>query len=83
MSYIVPDSEKYIIPEPGTYSSTPSPTITSLKVELLCSDGKYITIEPNSRQATPFETELFKGVATIIIRTDPIDPFVKGFFTGK
>jgi hypothetical protein len=36
----------------------------------------------NNRNAVPFETELFKGIAMIAVRTDPIDPLFKNFFEG-
>ena len=38
---------------------------------------------PNSREPIPFETELFKGVCLLLIRSDPLDPFYAKHFEGK
>lgn len=65
-------------------SSTPWPPIRTLKVELLSHNStKYVPCIPNAREATPFETEFFKGVAMIVIRTKPIDEHFHDFFHGR
>lgn len=65
-------------------SPVPDPPITTLKVDILSENStKYIPCIPNGREATPFETEFFKGTATIVIRTAPVDEFFKKFFGGK
>lgn len=65
-------------------SSVPFPAINTLKVELLSENSaKYVPCYPNAREPIPFETEFFKGVATLVIRTTPVDEYFKKFFMGK
>lgn len=65
-------------------SPVPDPPIRTLKVELLSNNSQnYVPCIPNAREPTPFETEFFKGVAMIVIRTKPIDPRFKEFFEGR
>ena len=45
--------------------------------------GEFLSSLPNPRQAIPFETEIFKGVVMLAIRTDPIDHQYQSFFQGK
>jgi hypothetical protein len=67
-----------------TYSPQPDPPIRTLKVELLShNSSRFIPVIPNSREPTPFETEFFKGVAMIVIRTAPIDMRFEHFFVGR
>ena len=63
-------------------SSNPPPVMNTLKVELLSND-KYQSILPNSREPAPFETEFFKGVSMLVVRTAPIDEHYRIFFEGK
>eukprot|EP01031_Cornospumella_fuschlensis_P034759 gene34759-42090_t len=66
------------------YSPVPDPPIRTLKVELLSNNSEsYVPCIPNARDPTPFETEFFKGIAMIIIRTKPIDPRFREFFEGR
>lgn len=61
-----------------------SPAINTLKVELLSDNSKsYVPLKPNSLQATPFETETFKGICMLMVRTEPLDPNFESFFLGK
>jgi hypothetical protein len=62
--------------------ANPPPVMNTLKVELL-SNGKYITILPNSREPVPFETDFFKGLSMLVVRTAPIDSHYGIFFEGK
>lgn len=72
------------VPIPAGVSAVPDPPIRTLKVELLShNSSKYIPCQPNSREPTPFETEFFKGIAMIMVRTKPVDPFFQSFFNGK
>jgi len=65
-------------------SSTPFPVINTLKVDLLSENStKYIPCYPNAREPVAFETEFFKGIATLVIRTAPVDEYFKSFFMGK
>jgi hypothetical protein len=67
-----------------SYNSQPNPVINTLKVDLLSENStKFISCTPNGREPVPFETEFFKGVAVIIIRTSPVDEYFKSFFMGK
>lgn len=69
---------------PPGISPTPDPPIRTLKVEILTNNSNsYATLIPNAREPTPFETEFFKGVAMLIIRTKPVDPFFHQFFFGR
>jgi hypothetical protein len=68
----------------GLICPYPDPPIRTLKVELLSGNSTtYVPCIPNSREPTPFETEFFKGIAMIVIRTNPIDPNFADFFDGK
>ncbi len=65
-------------------TSLPFPVINTLKVDLLSENStKFISCTPNGREPVPFETEFFKGVAVLIIRTSPVDEYFKSFFMGK
>ena len=65
-------------------SPVPDPPITTLKVDILSENStKYVPCIPNGREPCPFETEFFKGIATIVIRTAPVDEYFKSFFGGK
>eukprot|EP01038_Epipyxis_sp_PR26KG_P007270 gene7270-9909_t len=62
----------------------PTSPIRSINVELLTDNSaSFIKCIPNSKTATPFETPVFKGVAMILIRTDPIEKHLECFFVGK
>jgi len=37
---------------------------------------------PNSRTPVPFETELFRGVCLLLLRTEPMDSHYRAFFHG-
>jgi hypothetical protein len=55
-----------------------------MEVSVLSNNSKnYVPCPPNSREAIPFDTEIFKGLAILICRTEPEDPHYKNFFTGK
>jgi hypothetical protein len=62
--------------------TNPPPVMNTLRAELL-TNGKYQPILPNSREPIPFETDFFKGLAMIVVRTAPIDDHYKMFFEGK
>lgn len=65
-------------------SPYPDPPIRTLKVELLSENStKFIPMVPNAREPTPFETEFFKGIAMIVIRTAPIDKNFECYFVGR
>jgi len=66
----------------GKDVSNPPPVMNTLKVELL-NNGKYNTILPNAREPAPFETEFFKGISQLVVRTAPIDDHYAIFFEGK
>lgn len=51
----------------------------TLKVEIL-SKGQYISCSPNPKYPMPFETEYFRGVMMLLVRTNPVDPLYKKFF---
>lgn len=69
---------------PPTISPVPEPPIRTLKVEILSNNSQsYVPLIPNAREPTPFETEFFKGVAMLVIRTKPVDPFFHAFFHGR
>ena len=61
------------------------PPIHTLDVHLQSDDSPFglVPCPPNSRTPTPFETDLFKGVALLIVRTNPLDPHYRNFFPGK
>ncbi len=60
------------------------PPIPTLEAAILSNNGKsHVVFPPNSRQPIPFETETFKGVAMLVVRTNPIDPMFKEFFEGR
>ena len=60
----------------------PPPVMNTLKVELL-TNGKYQSLTPNAREPMPFETDFFKGVSMLVVRTAPIDSHYAIFFEGK
>ena len=66
----------------GKDAHNPPPIMNTLKVELL-SNGVYRAISPNAREPSPFETDFFKGIAMLIVRTVPIDSHYGIFFEGK
>ena len=37
---------------------------------------------PNLRVPMPFETEIFKGVTLLLVRTNPLDGHYSNFFDG-
>lgn len=41
---------------------------------------EYVPCPANSREPTPFETELFKGIALLVVRTKPEDKHFDAFF---
>ena len=49
----------------------------------LFSNGKFITMTPNSREPVPFDTGVFKGHAMLVVRTALIDPRFAMFFEGR
>ena len=65
-----------------TIESSPPPVFNTLKVEILNND-KFQQFLPNSREPIPFETEVFKGVTFIVVRTDPYDTPYQHFFIGR
>lgn len=65
-------------------NKNPRPIIPTMEVSVLSNNSKnYVPCPPNSREAVPFDTEIFKGSAILICRTTPEDPHYKGFFSGK
>lgn len=66
----------------GKDNVNPPPVMNTLKAELL-NNGKFNTILPNAREPAPFETEFFKGVSMLVVRTAPIDSHYSIFFEGK
>eukprot|EP00013_Stygamoeba_regulata_P017219 CAMPEP_0177680652 /NCGR_PEP_ID=MMETSP0447-20121125/30289_1 /TAXON_ID=0 /ORGANISM="Stygamoeba regulata, Strain BSH-02190019" /LENGTH=1306 /DNA_ID=CAMNT_0019190001 /DNA_START=99 /DNA_END=4019 /DNA_ORIENTATION=- len=46
-----------------------------------CYDGSLL--QPNSRQPLPLETDLFKGVMVMKLRSNPIDPYFEPYFRGR
>lgn len=66
----------------GKDNSNLPPVMNTLKVELL-NNGKFNTIVPNAREPAPFETEFFKGVSMLVVRTSPIDAHYNNFFEGR
>jgi predicted enzyme related to lactoylglutathione lyase len=69
-------------PRPPSYPRRP--VIPTMDVSILSNNSKnFVSCPPNSREAIQFETELFKGSALLICRTNPDDDFYKSFFTGK
>ena len=56
--------------------------IPRVNVEVMLFDT-YISCPPNPVCPIPFETELFKGVVLVAIRTEPLDPLYESFFLGK
>lgn len=68
----------------GRKTKNPSsvrPVVPSLKVEVLSENSSsFVICPPNSRQPIPFETEIFKGVVLIILRTEPLDQHYSSFF---
>lgn len=61
-----------------------------LKVELYTQDDNTITSYNNvdfnccdDQKATEFETDLFKGVTKVFVRTNPIEDHLMEFFDGR
>jgi hypothetical protein len=62
----------------------PAPIFRSLDVQILSNFSKnFIPCPPNSREPIQFETELFKGQALLVLRTNPFDPQFTSFFEGR
>lgn len=58
-----------------------APIIPTLDCSILSNLSKnYIPCPPNSRKPVPFETEFFKGIALLVVRTKPEDPHCANFF---
>lgn len=58
------------------------PAFNTVKVEILTNNA-FESCHGNSREPIPFETEFFKGITFIVIRTDPYDPPYEHFFIGR
>ena len=59
----------------------PAPHIPTLDVSILSNLSKnYVPCPPNSRQPIPIETEFFKGIALLVLRTDPLDVHYSSYF---
>lgn len=78
----LPEQETLVISKPPPNNSPNRVYFPTLKVEIL-SKGEFIPCPPNPKYPIPFETDLFKGIALLVIRTNPIDPMYKSMFTGK
>ena len=61
-----------------------APRIPTLDVSILSNGTKkeYVPCPANSREPIPFETELFKGTALLVVRTKPPDGHFDSFFNG-
>ena len=59
------------------------PSFDTLRCSLSSSSIGACTVLPNAREPVPFETELFKGVCLLLIRSNPLDPFYMKHFEGK
>ncbi|KAI9986345.1 hypothetical protein PInf_025285 [Phytophthora infestans] len=57
--------------------------VASLVVSDVGSGAPTEDMEMNSRTPIPFETELFKGHALFLVRTQPEDPHYAALFAGK
>lgn len=61
-----------------------APSIPTLDVSILSNLSRnYVPCPANSREAIPFETEFFKGIALLVVRTKPPDAQFNSFFEGK
>jgi hypothetical protein len=76
------EQENLVISKPPRNNSPNRVYFPTLKVDHL-SKGEFIPCPANPKYPIPFETDLFKGVALLAVRTNPIDPMFKSFFTGK
>lgn len=55
--------------------------IPTLDVSILSENSsRFVPCPPNSREVIPFETEFFKGVALLLIRTEQVDEKYQDFF---
>eukprot|EP01041_Mallomonas_annulata_P006775 gene6775-13729_t len=63
----------------------PRPIIHTLDVSLVSNTHSrgYVPAPPNNRKPIPFETDIFKGSALLLVRTNPIDMHYRSFFEGK
>jgi len=62
----------------------PRPVIPTLEASILSNFSKnHVSMQPNSREVIPFETEFFKGHALLVLRLAPPDPVYDCFFKGK
>jgi predicted enzyme related to lactoylglutathione lyase len=70
----------------GKKGVPPKPVIRvpSLDVSILSNGSRkeYVPCPANAREPVPFETEIFKGVALLVVRTKPEDPKYDCFFNG-
>lgn len=58
--------------------------IPTLDVAILSNLSRnYVPCPGNARRPIPFETELFKGIALLAVRTKPPDPSFNHYFEGK
>jgi hypothetical protein len=59
--------------------------IPTLEVSILSNGPRkeYVPCPANNREPIPFETELFKGIALLVVRTKPVeDPLFDSYFNG-
>ena len=64
--------------------TNPRPIIHTLncKIMNIHSPDNFAQCPPNLRTGMPFETEIFKGTALLLVRTNPIDSHYRVFFHG-
>jgi hypothetical protein len=54
----------------------------TLKVDVQDGD-KFTEVTPNSREPSPFDTDIFAGISQIVVRTALIDEHFRNFFEGR
>ena len=82
-------NQSHSLSQPGSlHSSTHenhiTPNFPTIRVEILSNNSKeYVACQPNSRTPVPFETEYFKGVVLLMLRTDPLDMHYHHMFSNN
>ncbi len=82
-------NQSHSLSQPSSlHSSTHENHITqnfpTIRVEILSNNSKeYVACQPNSRTPVPFETEYFKGVVLLMLRTDPLDKHYHHMFSNN
>ena len=66
---------------PSSTSSVPRPVFSTLSCKIMNFDD-FMRCPPNLRTPMPFETDIFKGVTLLMVRTNPIDSVYEQFFSG-